>query len=557
LSFDRRRASLRAGGLFHAVDGGGTMRASRWILLLSAAGWATSAAAVTSDTARIVDEGMNHSQVMVTAHELMDDIGPRLTNSTNMRKAQDWAVRKLTGYGLSNVHREPYDFGRGWDIVSSSVKLVSPRPIQLTAIPVAWSPPTNGPLSAPVIVAPMNRKEQFDAYHGKLAGKIVLTSLPGTSDEPSEPAFKRLDSGEIAKLDKYSVPHFDPDAQNNFIKRVQFGRELDAFLASEGAVAQATMSGRDGKLVSGEGYQNQVGQSPKLPTVQVAAEDYRRIARMAKMGDNPVLEIDDNVRYLDDDTHGYNIIADIPGTDPKAGYVMAGAHFDSWVAGDGAADNGAGSVVVMEAARILRQLGVHPRRTIRFALWTGEEQGLFGSLNYVAQHLARRPMPITENGITNYIKWRDSFPVTPLPGYGELRAYFNMDNGSGKLRGIYAEGNEAAAPILHEWLAPYESMGAGAVVAGPTGGTDHEFFQSVAIPGFQFIQDPLDYESRVHHSSIDTLDHVRADDLRQASVVLAGVLLEAANSDKELPRPPIPTQPLPSDPFKYDYPDPK
>ena len=528
-----------------------------FVLLASAALVAAPASAVTSDTARIIDEGMNRSQIMLNAHELFDDIGPRLTNSTNMRKAQSWAVAKFQGYGLSNVHRDAYDFGRGWDIVHSSVRLVSPRPIDLVAIPVAWSPPTKGPLRAPVIVAPMNRKEQFAAYRGKLAGKIVLTSLPGTSDEPKEGAFQRLDSADIAKRDQYAIPHFDPEADNGFIKRVQFGRDLDAFLASEGAVAQATMSGRDGKLVSGEGYQNQVGNSPKLPTVQIAAEDYRRIARMAKMGDNPVLELDVDTRYLDDDTHAYNIIVDLPGTDPKAGYVMAGAHFDSWVAGDGAADNGAGSIVVMEAARILRQLGVRPKRTIRFALWTGEEQGLFGSLNYVNQHVARRPKPITEDGIVNYMTWRDSFPVTPLPGYGDLKAYFNMDNGSGKLRGIYAEGNAAAVPLLKDWLAPFSSMGAGNVVAGPTGGTDHEFFQSVAVPGYQFIQDPLDYGSRVHHSSIDTLDHLRADDLRQAAVVLAGVLLEAANSDKDLPRPPLPSQPLPSDPFKYDYPDPK
>lgn len=533
------------------------MRAFGWVLMASAALVAAPAGAVTSETARIIDEGMNRSQIMLNAHELFDDIGPRLTNSTNMRKAQTWAVAKLKGYGLSNVHREAYDFGRGWDIVHSSVRLVSPRPIDLVAIPIAWSPPTNGPLRAPVVVAPMNRKEQFAAYHGKLAGKIVLTSLPGTSDEPKEGAFQRLDSADIAKRDQYAIPHYDPEAENNFIKRVQFGRDLDAFLASEGSVAQATISGRDGKLISGEGYQNQVGRSPKLPTVQIAAEDYRRVARMAKMGDNPVLELDVDTRYLDDDTHAYNIIADLPGSDPKAGYVMAGAHFDSWVAGDGAADNGAGSIVVMEAARILRQLGVRPKRTIRFALWTGEEQGLFGSLNYVNQHIARRPKPVTEDGIVNYMTWRDSFPVTPLPGYGDLKAYFNMDNGSGKLRGIYAEGNAAAVPLLKEWLSPFDSMGAGNVVAGPTGGTDHEFFQSVAVPGYQFIQDPLDYGSRVHHSNIDTLDHLRADDLRQAAVVLAGVLLEAANSDKELPRPPLPSQPLPTDPFKYDYPDPK
>lgn len=531
------------------------MRVS-WILLASVA-LATSASAVTDDTTRIIDEGMNHSQVMTTAHELMDDVGPRLTNSTNMRRAQDWATRKMTGWGLSNVHREPYDFGRGWDIVHSSVRLVSPRPIELTAIPVAWSPGTKGPLRAPIVVAPMNRKEQFAAYRGKLAGKIVLTSLPGTSDEPKEAAFKRLDAGDISRLDEYKVPHFDPDADNAFIKRVQFARDLDDFLAGEGAVAQATMAYRDGKLVSGEGYQNQVGGSPKLPTVQIAAEDYRRLARMAKMGDNPVLEIDDEVRYLDDDTHAYSLIAEIPGTDPKAGYVMAGAHFDSWVAGDGASDNGAGTVAVMEAARILKAIGARPKRTIRFALWTGEEQGLFGSLNYVTQHLARRPFDVSENGIVNYMRWRDAYPVTQLPGYGDLKAYFNIDNGSGKLRGLYAEGNEAAEPMLRQWLSPFESMGAGAVVAGPTGGTDHEFFQSIAIPGFEFIQDPLDYESRVHHSSIDTLDHMRPDDLRQASVVLAGVLLQAANSDKELPRPPMSTKPAPSDPFKYDYPEPK
>jgi carboxypeptidase Q len=520
---------------------------------LAAAGHAQQAP---SDVQKIIDEGMNRSEVMITAHELMDDIGPRLTISTNMRKAQDWAVAKLKGYGLSNVHREAFDFGRGWDILKSSVRLVSPRPIEMVAIPVAWSPGTNGPVRAEVVVAPMNRKDQFEAYRGKLAGKIVMTSLPGVSDEPKTPAFQRYDSADIAEFDEYEMPHFDPEAQDGFNARLTFMRELDAFLASEGAVAQATMSRRTGRLVSGEGYQHLAGGSPKVPVVQIAAEDYRRVARMAKMGDKPVLEIDMQVRYLDDDTNAYNIIADIPGTDPKSGYVMAGAHFDSWVAGDGAADNGAGSVVVMEAARILRELGVKPKRTIRFALWAGEEQGLFGSLNYVNQHLATRPLKLGQDGVANDA-WRYSYPITPRPELGALKAYFNMDNGSGKLRGIYAEGNAAAVPMLREWLTPFNSMGASAVVAGPTTGTDHEFFQSVAIPAYQFIQDPLDYDSRVHHSSIDTLDHMRADDLRQAAVVMAGMLLTAANSDKELPRPPLPKQPLPSDPFKYAYPEPK
>jgi Zn-dependent M28 family amino/carboxypeptidase len=236
---------------------------------------------------------------------------------------------------------------------------------------------------------------------------------------------------------------------------------------------------------------------------------------------------------------------------------MAGGHFDSWIAGDGASDNGAGSVTVIEAARILTRLGVRPKRTIRFVLWEGEEQGLFGSINYVQQHIARRPVTIGEVGFANYIEGKSKYPITPLPGYSDLKAYFNMDNGSGKLRGIYAEGNAAAVPMLKQWLSAFDGMGADTVVAGPTRGTDHEFFTYAGLPGFQFIQDPLDYESRVHHSNIDTLDHMKAADLRQASVVLAGMLLQAADSDKELPRMPLPTQPTLTDPFKYDYPDPK
>jgi hypothetical protein len=532
------------------------MRAT-WILLASAALAASPVAAAPNDVARIIDEGMNRSHVMLTASELMDGIGPRLTNSSNMRRAEDWAIAKFQSYGLSNVHREAFDFGRGWDLISSSVRMVSPRPLQLTAIPVAWTPPTNGTLRAPIIVAPMNKKEQFAAYHGKLAGKIVLTSLPGEGSEPSEAPFKRLSSEDIAKFDKYEQPNFDPSATERTMERVRFARDLDAFLASEGALARAKISYRDGKLVSGEGYDHQVGQTDKIPTVEIAAEDYRRLARLARTGEPPVLEINIDAKYLDDDTHAHNIIADIPGTDPKAGYVMAGAHFDSWIAGDGASDNGAGSVTVMEAARILRQLGVKPKRTIRFVLWEGEEQGLFGSINYVQQHIARRPVTIGELGFANYFEAKDKYPITPLPGYSDLKAYFNMDNGSGKLRGIYAEGNAAAVPLLKEWLAPFDGLGASAVVAGPTRGTDHEFFTYAGLPGFQFIQDPLDYESRVHHSSIDTLDHMKAADLRQASVVLAGMLLQAANSDKELPRMPLPTQPVPTDPFKYEYPDPQ
>ncbi|MDB5720122.1 MAG: peptidase [Alphaproteobacteria bacterium] len=526
-------------------------------LMATCALCATTAFAATGDTQRILDEGMNRSQAMLNAHQLMDDIGPRLTISTNMRKAQDWAMAKFTGYGLTNVHKEGFVFGRGWDIIGSSVRLASPRPIQLVAIPIAWSPPTKGVLSAPVVVAPMDRPEHFAAYRGKLAGKIVMVTLPGEGSEPTDPPFHRLTSEEIGKENSFHPPHFDPEEQIRFLKRIDFYRQLDSFLASEGALAVVRKARTDGKLVFGEGYQHAIGDTPKLPQVEIAAEDYRRIARMAKLGENPVVEIASDVRYLDDDSHAYNVIADIPGSDPKAGYVMAGAHFDSWVAGDGAADNGAGSIVVIEAARILRELGIRPRRTIRFALWSGEEQGLYGSANYVQQHLASRPGAIGPGGVLLWDQLVRNYPVTPSAGYGELKAYFNLDNGSGKIRGIYAEGNSAAVPMLREWLSPFEGMGAATVVAGPTTGTDHEPFQAVAIPGFQFIQDPLDYETRVHHSSIDTVDHLKADDLRQAAVIMASMLLAAANSDKDLPRPPLPAKPDASDPFKYEYPEPK
>jgi hypothetical protein len=510
--------------------------------------------AQSSDTARIIDEGMNRSHVMVMASELVDGIGARLTNSTSMRRAEEWALAEMNGLGLANVRREGFEFGRGWDIIESEVRMVSPRPLKLTAIPVAWTPGTNGVLRAPVVVAPISERRHFAAYRGKLSGKIVLISLPGQGSEPTEAMFIRHDSASLGKLDEYRQPAFDPEALEERIQRSRFALDLDRFLASEGAVGWARMAYRDGKLVHGAGYTFRIGATPKLPGIEIAAEDYRRLARLAKTAP-PVIEINANTRFVDTDTRAYNIIGEITGSDPRAGYVMAGAHFDSWVAGDGAVDNGAGSVVVLEAARILRTLGVRPKRSIRFALWGAEEQGLLGSQAYIDRHLATRPIPAGTPADEVIARWRDAFPIAPKPGYGQLKAYFNMDNGSGKFRGVYAEGNVAAAPLLKEWMGPFASMGATAVVAAPTGGTDHVFMQSVGVPGFQFIQDPLDYSSRLHHSSLDTFDHLKAGDLRQASVVMAGMLLAAANSDKELPRPPLPTQPLPTDPFAYQDPD--
>lgn len=508
-----------------------------------------------SQIAAVIDEGLNRSEAMVMAGQLMDGIGPRLTNSHNYRRASDWATQRMSAMGLQNVHREGFDFGLGWNVESYRATMVSPRRIELTAIPVAWSPPTDGTLRAAVVVAPMSKSEHFAAWKGKLAGKVVLISMPGTSSEPAKPAFQRLDDKAIGEYDKFDLPSFDPSAADRRAKRTNFPLELSRFLKAEGAVAMVRISYRDGKLVHGEGYNFRPGETLALPAFEFAAEDYRRLARLATSGAAPEVELQLTARFDDSTMQAENLFGEIPGSDPKAGYVMAGAHFDSWIAGDGAADNGAGSIVVLEAARILARLGIKPRRTIRFALWAGEEQGLLGSRAYIERYLATRPIDPKLTGIAAYSAWSQAWPITPKPGYGELKAYFNLDNGGGKIRGIYAEGNIAAEGMLGKWLSPFAGMGAAKVVTGKTGGTDHVFMQAIGLPGYQFIQDPLDYDSRVHHTSIDTLDHLRGDDLRQAATIMAATLLQAANSDKDLPRMPLPSKPVATDPFKVRDPD--
>ena len=496
---------------------------------------------------RIMDEGFNRSQVMLTAAYLSDQIGPRMTNSPGMRKAEAWTAGKFSEWGLKNVHKEGFEFGRGWWIDSSSVKMTGPRPITLIAIPIAWTPATNGAVSGEVIVAPMTKESDFAKWRGKLRGKVVLVTKPDTGSEPGEPAFKRYTPEEIARLDQFQQPTYDPEAADRRVARLGYGKALDKFLQDEGAVAYATKSRLDGKLVHGEGYLFGVGDTVKTPGVEIAAEDYRRLARLAAIGVTPTVSINNDVRFDDSDSRAYNVLADIPGTATDGSYVMAGAHLDSWAAGDGSADNGAGSAMIMEAARILSKMP-KPKRTIRFALWAGEEQGLLGSLAYIEDHYATRGGASGATGLARYQGWANRWPITTRPEWSKLAAYFNIDNGSGKLRGIYAENNAAVVPIFQQWLEPLKPFGASSVVIRKTGGTDHVFMQAVGLPGFQFIQDPLDYGSRIHHTSIDTFDHLKADDMRQAAVVLAVFLWNAANGDA-LPRPPLPTQPTKTDPF--------
>lgn len=506
-------------------------------------------------TNRIIDAGMNHGDVMETVEYLTDRIGGRMTNSPQMRMAEKWTLQRFAGYGLSNPRLEPFEFGRGWSIDLSSVRMTTPRVLPLRAIPVAWTPGTGAAITAPIIVAPLRRDRDFARWRGKLSGKIVLVSRPGEADEPAEAPFVRYDGAALAKLDTFEQPKTSAAALARAVKQDGFSARRDAFLAAEGARAWVSRAYRDGGLVSGEGDGYALDDRRKVPGVQLAAEDYRRLARLAKGSEPVTLEINTRVTFHEADTRANNVIADLPGRDPKAGYVMAGAHLDSWVAADGATDNAAGSAVVMEAARILAGLGIKPKRTIRFALWAGEEQGLYGSIAYLDQHMVTRA-PITDPALARanpYTSWSTRFPITPKAEFDDLAAYFNLDNGSGKIRGIYAEGNPAVAATFAQWLAPFSGMGADKVVASRTTGTDHVFMQSVGLPGFQFIQDPLDYETRTHHSDIDTFDHLKAADLRQAAVIMASFLWNAANADAPLPRPPLPTKPKETDPF--DYPD--
>ncbi|WP_066797800.1 M20/M25/M40 family metallo-hydrolase [Sphingomonas soli] len=508
-----------------------------------------SAQAVPPETARIIAEGTANSEVMRIAQYLTDVIGPRLTISPGMRQAEDWTAAKFREWGLSNVHKEGFEFGRGWESLGASMRLVEPRMTPLTIAPIAWTPGTDGVVRAPVVVAVMSDIASMEQYKGKLRGKLVLISDPEPPKDQDEPAFKRWSDADLARFDRFDLTR--RSANVSFTSRQAFARAREAFLKAEGAVAYGSMSFRPGKIVHGQGSRFLVGDSPALPGFEIAQEDYRRLTRLAAMGAAPVVELNSQVRYDDSDPQAYNVIADIAGTDAKAGYVMAGAHLDSWAAGDGAVDNAAGSAMVMEAARIIKASGIRTKRTIRFALWSAEEQGLFGSQDYVQRYIASRPVSDGSTGIKAKQVWGNGWPITPLPGHGQLVAYFNIDNGSGKIRGINAQNNAAAGAIFAEWLKPFRSMGAETVAIRKVGGTDHVYFDAVGIPAFQFIQDQLDYGTLRHHTNLDTYDALRADDMRQGAIILAAFLINAANSDKPLPRLPLPTKPTEGDLYPY------
>jgi carboxypeptidase Q len=475
---------------------------------------------------RIRREGLENSKVMDLLSLLSDVYGPRLAESPQYRKAEQWAVGKLTELGLANAKIEPWGtFGRGWELQKVYAAMTAPQYMPLIAYPKAWTPGTNGVIKGQPILVDVKTAKDLDKYKGQVKGAIILTQGEQPLTISFDPNAERLSEEELAKLVLAPEPGALPFGRFNMqemMARQQLRMATAKFFKDEGAALLLEPSrGKDGTVfVQGGGTPLMKDPDLPLPQLVVAVEQYNRIVRILNNKVPVELEVEIQARFLDDDPQGTNVIAEIPGVDKKlkSEFVMLGGHFDTWHAGTGATDNGAGSAVAMEAARILKALGVQPRRTIRVALWDAEEQGLFGSREYVKAH------------------FYDRAKKEKKPEYDKLSAYFNFDNGSGKIRGIYAQGDLAAVPIFEEWLKPFHDLGAATVTIRNTGGTDHLSFDGVGLPGFQFIQDDLEYETLTHHSNMDVFDHASKGDLMQAATIMAAFVYNAAMRDEKLPR---------------------
>jgi hypothetical protein len=506
---------------------------------------------------RIRYEGFHNSKVMEYASGLMDPIGERLTGSPNMKRANEWTRDQLTAMGLSNSHLEPWGpFGRGWANQNTNVRMTSPDIAPLLVYAKAWTPGTNGVVTGKCIRVTIEDKKDFDKYRGKLAGMIAIFGADAEVKPITEAPYKRLSDDDLAKTGEYEIPgERPPFRMSEIARRRQFTKDLNQFFADEKVLAvidhsRGTSGGGTVFVQSGGSYKP--GETTTVPQLTMASEHWTRIARLLQQKKDVTLELNVTNTFYDDDPMQYDTIAEIPGTDKKDEVVMLGAHLDSWHAGTGATDNGAGTIVMMEAMRILKALDIKPRRTIRIGLWSGEEEGLLGSQGYVEQHFGSRPPMDDPNmkGMPTLLR-RDAGPVTVKPEQAKVSAYFNIDNGTGKVRGIYLQENEAVAPIFKAWMEPFKDLGMTTLTMRNTGGTDHLSFDAVGIPGFQFIQDPIEYDTRTHHSNMDVYDRLQPEDLKQISVIVAGFVYDAAMRDQMLPRKPI-EKPLPREPERKD-----
>jgi len=490
------------------------------------------------------------SRVMDTVFYLTDVYGPRLTGSPNIKDAGNFTVKKLQEWGLVNAKMEAWGpFGRGWSATRFSAMMKEPEFQPIIGFQQPWSPGTEGPVTGQAIMAVINGPEDLDKWKGKLKGKIVLTAAMHASPLSESPLSRRLSDEELAS----AATGPDPTSGNPAALPLGFARptapgvfgggrgapaagggrggpggrgfrsQLNKFLREEGALVVLTPgNGPDGGTIMGSaaGSQNPTEELPP-PSVVITNEHYNRIARLLAKDMPVTLEFDLGAKFSEP-ADSFNITAEIPGTDPNAGLVMLGGHFDSWSGGTGATDNAAGSAVALEAIRILKTLDLKMKRTVRIGLWTAEEQGLLGSRAYVKQHFA------------------DPADMKPKPEHAKLSGYFNLDNGSGKIRGVYIQDNDEVRPIFESWIAPLKDFGVTTLTIRNTGSTDHMAFDAVGLPGFQFIQDPLEYGTRTHHSNMDVYDHLVSGDMEQASAVMAWFVYNTANRPDMLPRKPMP-----------------
>ncbi len=513
---------------------------------------------------RIKDEALNRSQVMQTLSYLSDVIGPRLTGSPGMKRANDWTRDQLAKWGLQNSHLESWGpFGRGWTLKRFSAQVTEPLTIPLIAYPKAWSPGTGGPITAPVIYVDAKDEAGLQAFKGKLKGAIILTSpmreVKALFDSPST----RLVEKDLLALADAPEPRRGgrrPPQTPEQRAAFQFAAKRNQFFHNEGAaiLIDSSRLGDGGTIfVQGATVPQQPADesagttparqspvyarnAPKItPQLVMAVEHYNRMARMLEAGEKVKMTVDLDVEWQETDPMGYNTIAEIPGSDLKDEVVMLGGHMDSWHGGTGATDNAAGVAVAMEAMRIIQALNLKPRRTIRVALWSGEEQGLLGSRAYVAEHFGKIETPAATPGAPPSPGAAAGTLVTK-PEYEKLSGYFNLDNGTGIVRGVYLQGNEAIRPLFRQWLAPFREMGAATLTISNTGGTDHLSFDAIGLPGFQFIQDEIEYDTRTHHSNQDVFDRIQADDMKQASTIMAAFVYNTAMRDEKLPRKPAP-----------------
>jgi carboxypeptidase Q len=488
---------------------------------------------------KIKDEGFQRSRVMDTMSWLTDVYGPRLTNSPGFRKAGEWAVKEMTAWGLANARLEPFPFGRGWANERFIMMATTPGgSFPVIGMATAWTPGTNGAVSGDAIFAPLATDEDLARFKGKLQGKVVFTQ-----------ALRDVAAHWTAESSRYSETQLDElTRENGVMARGRFGgraggpgrqggaggrggvqafaTRLAQFLKEEGVVATVTTGSRgDGGtlFVQGAAATNrQPDADTGLPAIVIAVEHYGRIVRTL-LKEMPV-KIDLDIKNtFSDDAASFNVVAEIPGTDKADEVVMLGAHFDSWHGATGATDNAAGSAVMMEAMRILKQSGLRLRRTVRIGLWGGEEQGLIGSREYVTAHFANVSDMVLK------------------PGHTKLSGYFNVDNGTGAIRGVYLQGNEAIGAVFDAWMKPFHNLGMTTLTIQDTGGTDHQSFDRVGLPGFQFIQDDVEYETRTHHSNMDSYERIQEADMRQNAVIVATFVYHAANRDDRLPRKPLPT----------------